>query len=184
MPIVLACITGLLSVSALSLILVRHRAATPVVYGACLTISLALCATSLLSIGQLASETILPLGLPWLGAHFRLDPLASAFLAIVNFGAASASLYALGYGRHEVEPARVLPFYPAFLAAMNLVVVADDAYSFLFAWELMSLASWAMVLGRADPAHTARGGARAVESASARRGLGPYRTGARRSASR
>ena len=39
MPIVLACITGLLVVSALSLILVRHRAATPVVYGACLTIN-------------------------------------------------------------------------------------------------------------------------------------------------
>ena len=89
---------------------------------------------------------VLPLGLPWLGAHFRLDPLAAAFLAIINFGAASASLYALGYGRHEAEPARVLPFYPAFLAAMNLVVVADDAYSFLFAWELMSLASWALVM--------------------------------------
>ena len=85
MPIVLACITGLLVVSALSLILVRHRAATPVVYGACLTISLTLCAVSLLSIGQASSETVLPLGLPWLGAHFRLDPLASA-LTGVAFG--------------------------------------------------------------------------------------------------
>ena len=56
MPIVLACIIGLLVVSALSLILVRHRAATPVVYGACLTISLALCVASLLSIGQASSE--------------------------------------------------------------------------------------------------------------------------------
>jgi formate hydrogenlyase subunit 3/multisubunit Na+/H+ antiporter MnhD subunit len=156
MPIVLACITGLLVVSALSLI--RHRAATPVVYGACLTISLTLCAISLLSIGRASLEAVLPLGLPWLGAHFRLDPLASAFLAIVNFGAASASLYALGYGRHEAEPARVLPFYPAFLAAMNLVVVADDAYSFLFAWELMSLASWALVMARHRAARTAYAG--------------------------
>ena len=64
MPIVLACITGLLIVSALSLILVRHRAATPVVYGACLTISLMLCAVSLLSIGQASSEVVLPLGAP------------------------------------------------------------------------------------------------------------------------
>jgi formate hydrogenlyase subunit 3/multisubunit Na+/H+ antiporter MnhD subunit len=158
MPIVLACITGLLVVSALSLILVRHRAATPVVYGACLTISLMLCAVSLLSIGQASSEMVLPLGLPWLGAHFRLDPLACAFLAIINFGAASASLYALGYGRHEAEPARVLPFYPAFLAAMNLVVVADDAYSFLFAWELMSLASWALVMARHRTEKTAYAG--------------------------
>ena len=158
MPIVLACITGLLVVSALSLILVRHRVATPVVYGACLTISLVLCAVSLLSIGRASSEVVLPLGLPWLGAHFRLDPLACAFLAIINFGGASASLYGLGYGRHEPEPARVLPFYPVFLAAMNLVVVADDAYSFLFAWELMSLASWALVMARHRSANTAYAG--------------------------
>ena len=29
---------------------------------------------------------------------------------------------------------------------MTLVVLADDAFSFLFAWELMSLASWALVM--------------------------------------
>jgi formate hydrogenlyase subunit 3/multisubunit Na+/H+ antiporter MnhD subunit len=155
---VLACITGLLVVSVLSLALLRHRTATPLVYGACLVISLALCAAALLSIGQASSQAVLPLGLPWLGAHFRLDPLACAFLAIVNFGAASASLYALGYGRHEKEPGRVLPFYPAFLAAMNLVVVADDAYSFLFTWEFMSLTSWALVMTRHRTAKTGYAG--------------------------
>ncbi len=41
---------------------------------------------------------------------------------------------------------RVLPFFPAFLAAMNLVVLADDAFTFLLAWEFMSLASWAIVM--------------------------------------
>ena len=40
----------------------------------------------------------------------------------------------------------MLPFYPAFLAGLNLVVLADDAYTFLFSWELMSLASWALVM--------------------------------------
>jgi formate hydrogenlyase subunit 3/multisubunit Na+/H+ antiporter MnhD subunit len=158
MPIVLACVAGLMGVSALSLFLVRRSAATPAVYGTCLAVSLALGATSLLSIGQVASETVLPLGLPWLGAHFRLDPLACAFLAIINFGAAGASLYALGYGRHEAEPARVLPFYPAFLAAMNLVIVAADAYGFLLAWELMSLASWALVMARHRAAQTSYAG--------------------------
>jgi hydrogenase-4 component B len=88
----------------------------------------------------------LPLGLPWTGAHFRLDPLAAFFLVVVGLGGAGASFYALGYGRHEHEPQRVLPFYPVFLAGLNLVVVADDAFSFLFAWELMSLASWALVM--------------------------------------
>ena len=40
----------------------------------------------------------------------------------------------------------MLPFFPAFLAAMNLVVLADDAFTFLFTWEFMSLTSWALVM--------------------------------------
>ena len=55
-------------------------------------------------------------------------------------------LYGLGYGRHEQAPDRVLPFFPAFLAGMNLVVLADDAFTFLLSWEFMSLASWALVM--------------------------------------
>src|SRR5690606_9037596 len=62
-----------------------------------------------------------------------------------------------GYGRHETSPARVLPFYPAYLAGMNLVVLADDAFSFLVAWEFMSLASWALVVAH----HTDRDNVRA-----------------------
>ncbi len=158
MPTVLVCVAGLLGVSALSLILIRHRAATPIAYGACLAISLVLCATAILCINQAPSQIVLPLGLPWLGASFQIDSLASAFLAIINLGGASASLYALGYGRHEAEPGRVLPFYPGFLAAMNLVVVAADAYSFLFSWELMSLASWALVMAHHRNVKTAYAG--------------------------
>ena len=92
------------------------------------------------------SSLTLPLGLPWLGAHFRLDALSAFFLVVVNLGAASASLFALGYGEHETAPQRVLPFYPAFLAGMTLVVLADDAFTFLFSWEFMSLTSWALVM--------------------------------------
>ena len=101
-------------------------------------------------LGAETAATVLPLGVPWIGAHFRIDPLASVFLAVVDFGACAASLYAIGYGRHDTDhgeaSARVLPFYPAFLAGMNLVVLAADAFSFLLAWEFMSLASWALVM--------------------------------------
>jgi formate hydrogenlyase subunit 3/multisubunit Na+/H+ antiporter MnhD subunit len=98
----------------------------------------------------------LPLGLPWLGAHFRLDSLSAFFLVVVNLGAAGASLFAVGYGQLERTPERLLPFYPAFLAAMNLVVLADDAFTFLLCWEFMSLSSWAMVVAHhrvADNVH-------------------------------
>jgi formate hydrogenlyase subunit 3/multisubunit Na+/H+ antiporter MnhD subunit len=35
---------------------------------------------------------------PWLGAHFRIDALSAFFLVVVDLGAMSASLFALGYG--------------------------------------------------------------------------------------
>ena len=40
----------------------------------------------------------------------------------------------------------MLLFFPAFLAGMNLVLLAADAFTFLFAWEFMSLSSWALVM--------------------------------------
>lgn len=127
----------------------RRGSATRLVYGATLGISAALLVivTSALA-GDLAgvSTVTLPLGLPWIGAHFRLDALSTFFLVVVNLGGALASLYGLGYGRHEATPHRVLPFFPAFLAGMNLVVLADDAFTFLLCWEFMSLASWALVM--------------------------------------
>jgi hydrogenase-4 component B len=91
-------------------------------------------------------DTVLPLGLPFVGAHFQMDALAAYFLLVVNGGAAVISIFALEYGPHDEEPARVLPFYPAFLAAMNLVIIAADAFTFLVSWEFMSLTSWLLVL--------------------------------------
>jgi formate hydrogenlyase subunit 3/multisubunit Na+/H+ antiporter MnhD subunit len=77
---------------------------------------------------------------------------------VVNLGAAAASLYALGFGKHEHSPQRVLPFYPLFLAGMNLVVIADDAFTFLFTWEFMSLASWALVMAHDQRRENLRAG--------------------------
>src|SRR5262249_48561997 len=85
-------------------------------------------------------------------------PLSAFFMLVIDSGAAAASLFALGYGAHEEEPHRVLPFFPAFLAGMNLVVLADDAFSFLFSWEFMSLASWALVMARHREAENRRAG--------------------------
>lgn len=91
------------------------------------------------------STLTLPAGLPATGLNFRLDTLSGFFGLIVNLGLLAAAIYGLGLDRsHELSP-RVEPFIPLFAAAMNLVLVADDAFSFLFSWELMSLASWALV---------------------------------------
>ena len=145
----MSCVAGLLAIAVLAIVLSRTASATAVVYGA----TLAICGVALFGAlrwliggGTNASSMTLPIGLPWLGAHFRLDALASFFLVVVNLGGAAASLYGLGYGQHDHAPHRVLPFFPAFLAGMNLVVLADDAFSYLLCWEFMSLASWALVM--------------------------------------
>jgi len=144
--VALGCVAAFLGLACLAVAIARLRQATPIVYGACLALSLGGLGAGLAALSTAPSTLTLPLGLPWLGSHFRLDALAAFFLAVVNLGAAAASLFALGYGQHEETPERVLPFYPAFLAGMNLVVLADDAFTFLVAWEFMSLSSCALVI--------------------------------------
>jgi formate hydrogenlyase subunit 3/multisubunit Na+/H+ antiporter MnhD subunit len=122
------------------------------------TVALAVAASVLLADTSTVDSMRLPIGLPWLGAHFRLDALSALFLVVINLGSLSASLYGLGYGRHEPAPERVLPFFPAFLAGMTLVALADDAFTFLLTWEFMSLASWALVMAHHRHSDNARAG--------------------------
>jgi hydrogenase-4 component B len=147
--IALACAAALLGLALLGAAIGATRSASAVIY----SLSGLVCLVALgTAVAQLTGPTpeapalTLPLGLPFIGAHFRLDALAAFFLVVINLGAAAASLFALGYGRHEIAPQRVLPFYPAFLAGMNLVLIADDAFTFLMSWEFMSLSSWALVM--------------------------------------
>src|SRR5438552_11781419 len=159
--ILLWCIAALLATAPAAAAGARRSSTTIFVYAIALvvsTIALATAAWALVTDTGLAQTLHLPIGLPWLGAHFRLDPLAAAFLAVVNLGGATASLYGLGYGRHEPERGRVLPFFPAFLAGMNLVVLADDAFTFLLSWEFMSLTSWALVMAHHRQPGNARAG--------------------------
>ncbi|HVT51922.1 MAG TPA: hydrogenase 4 subunit B [Dongiaceae bacterium] len=162
MPVIVSLwsVAAFLALSPVAIALARRPLGTPVVYTGCLLVSvlLFLQASGALLADAPAASTILPLGLPWIGMHFRLDALSTFFQAVVNLGGAAASLYALGYGRHEAAPHRVLPFYPVFLAAMNLVLMADDAFSFLLSWEAMSLASWALVMAHHRVPENARAG--------------------------
>ena len=149
LTIALACAAALLGLAVVAVALCRFAAATRIIYGACMivtAISLVAAAAHLLDDATPPLTATLPLGVPWLGAHFRLDALSAFFLIVVDLGAFGASLFALGYGEHETAPQRVLPFYAAFLAGMTLVVLADDAFTFLLCWEFMSLTSWALVM--------------------------------------
>lgn len=150
---------ALLGTAIVAGLVARLDLATRLVYGATLAISAVMVVVAAGGLAGAGVSTVtLPLGLPWIGAQFRLDALSAFFLVVVNLGGAVASLYGLGYGLHESAPQRVLPFFPAFLAGMNLVVLANDAFSFLLSWEFMSLASWALVMAHHRDADNRRAG--------------------------
>ena len=99
------------------------------------------------SIGGSALTRVLPLGLPDLPFHLRLDPLSSFFLFLLGVGAFGISVYACGYFRDETLPRlRLLCLqYHVFLASMAAVILADDAYLFMVVWETMALSSYFLV---------------------------------------
>src|SRR5205807_1600913 len=141
------CVGLLLLLSPLAILVARRRHGSGLIYGACALASCALALVALLALlspappGAIELAVGLPLGRTILG----YDPLGAAFALIINVATTLVSGYAIGYGAHAREPQRVVPFYPAFIAGMNLVLLSRDAFSFLVGWEFMSLASWALV---------------------------------------
>ena len=90
---------------------------------------------------------MLPLGLPDLPFHLRVDSLSAFFLLLLGAAAAAISLFSAGYFRsgEGTAPGLICFYYHVFLAAMAMVLVADDAYLFMVAWETMALSSYFLV---------------------------------------
>src|SRR5947208_7819378 len=141
------CVGVLLLLSPLAILIARRRHGSGLIYGACALASCALALVALLALLSPAPPAAIELavGLPLGRTILGYDPLGAAFALIINVATTLVSGYAIGYGAHAREPQRVVPFYPAFIAGMNLVVLSRDAFSFLVGWEFMSLASWALV---------------------------------------
>jgi formate hydrogenlyase subunit 3/multisubunit Na+/H+ antiporter MnhD subunit len=109
--------------------------------------ALALAGLGLEAVWLPAARMTLPLGLPELPFHLRIDPLAGFFLMLLGSVATGISVYAGGYFRDE-RPGRLMLIglhYHLFLASMALVILADDAYLFMVAWETMALSSYFLV---------------------------------------
>jgi hydrogenase-4 component B len=88
----LLCVAALFALALAAVPLATTPAARPVIYGGALAITTIGTLIALAAIAAAPTEKALPLGLPWLGAHFRLDALAAFFLLVVDLGAAAASL--------------------------------------------------------------------------------------------
>lgn len=91
---------------------------------------------------------VLPLGLPQLPFHLRLDSLSAFFLLLIGGVSAGVSTFAAGYFRQGegTPPGLICLEYHVFLASIAMVVLADDAYMFMVAWETMAFSSFFLVL--------------------------------------
>jgi formate hydrogenlyase subunit 3/multisubunit Na+/H+ antiporter MnhD subunit len=110
--------------------------------------SLLLLAVALSAVFADVETTILPLGLPQLPFHLRLDSLSAFFLMLIGGVSAGVSAFAAGYFRQGegTPPGLICLEYHVFLASIALVVLADDAYVFMVAWETMAFSSFFLVL--------------------------------------
>jgi formate hydrogenlyase subunit 3/multisubunit Na+/H+ antiporter MnhD subunit len=110
--------------------------------------AMVLAAAGIVAIGWPPDALVLPLGLPDLPFHLRLDALSAFFVALLGFAVTGISFFSAGYFRHGqgTSPGLLCLQYHVFLASMVLVLVADDAYLFMVAWETMALSSYFLVI--------------------------------------
>lgn len=111
-------------------------------------VGIALAANALSSIAQPADQWVLGIGLPDLPFHVRRDALSDVFLFLLGAASAGISIFGAGYFRsgEGTAPGLLCLQYHLFLASMGFVLLADDAYAFMFAWETMALSSYFLVI--------------------------------------
>jgi formate hydrogenlyase subunit 3/multisubunit Na+/H+ antiporter MnhD subunit len=146
--LVLAAILAWLAIGVIGLARPRNlRFVGRVLFSASALVGLGLALVALVSIGNAVQGVVLPLGLPDLPFHLRLDSLSAFFLLLLGAASAGISVFSAGYFRPSegAAPGLVSLQYHSFLAAMALVLIADDAYAFMVAWETMALASFFLV---------------------------------------
>jgi hydrogenase-4 component B len=97
---------------------------------------------------------------PGLSLGLRIDPLSAWFVLVLSVVALPVMLAGVAYTRaydHHGGP-RLAAVTNLFLAAMLLVLLADGAYGFLLAWELMAVASYLLVVHEHGPPDVRRAG--------------------------
>src|SRR5437667_8141730 len=104
---------------------------------------------------------VLPSLIPYVQFSARLDALSMFFILIVSLVGLALSIYSLGYARgfYGRKNVGVLgAFFNTLLLATNLVLIADNAFFFLIAWEIMALAAYCLVSFEHEQEETRRAG--------------------------
>ncbi|MCX6755373.1 MAG: proton-conducting transporter membrane subunit [Candidatus Nomurabacteria bacterium] len=80
---------------------------------------------------------------------FHVDKLSAFFIFIISLISLFCSIYGIGYVKHFYKKYNIGAlgfFYNTFILGMLLVVSSSNGIFFLLAWELMSLASYFLVV--------------------------------------
>jgi len=84
---------------------------------------------------------------------YAVTPLSAWFLMVLGVIAIPVAIYSIGYFAHAVAPSRTAAVgigFNALLGSVELVFAAGDVITFLFAWEVMTLATAALVATEHD----------------------------------
>ncbi len=101
--------------------------------------------------GGIATDR-LALGPPWLAWLVRIDALSGFFLVLLGILVVAVSLYGPSYTREFTrgEAPQPLPplgvFTALFVLGMQMLLLADDALTFMIFWELMSVSGYMLVV--------------------------------------
>lgn len=99
---------------------------------------------------NLSEVVVFATGMPIINFSLHLDALSGFFLSLIGILAVAVACYGPNYLRHYGEAKQSLDslvfFTGLFLAGMSLVVLANDLFTFVFSWELMSVASYFLVI--------------------------------------
>jgi hydrogenase-4 component B len=88
---------------------------------------------------------------------YSIDPLSAWFLIVLSILAVPIAIFSIGYARHPPLDGRSVFLGIAFnvlLFSVELVFIAGDVIAFLFAWELMTLSTAALVATEYEIAQT------------------------------
>lgn len=98
---------------------------------------------------------------PLFSSSFHIDLLSAFFILIISLIGLFCSIYGIGYVKHFYQKYNIGSlgfFYNLFIIGMLLVVTASNGLFFLLAWEIMSIASYFLVIYDRDENENVKAG--------------------------
>jgi hydrogenase-4 component B len=157
--ILLVAVLTAYPIGALAALVIDGPAGRGLVAACALVGALAGLALGALCLGSVLAPTFSASFLPLTGIMLRIDGLSAFFLMVIGVVGGAVAVYGFGYsaayeGRYSLGLLGAM--LNILLLSLSVQVMADNALTFLIAWEAMSLSAYLMVLTEHDQPGTVR----------------------------